>query len=271
MKTRIFSIAFLIIALALGYYLVTSIKTAIDDETRIKESEALIIERLMLIRDAEKAYQTVYGKFTSDWDTLINFVEHGQFPITKRTESIIQLAYGADSSVVTIDTLEIISARDYIFIKKHNVYGASDGVFGEYLVTPGQYVVKGSKIYSMVNNLTGKKLNQIAKYSGRVSGIIAKNDGEAITKGDLLFVLTEEMHDPNIDVSQMPYIPFTDPARKFDIYAERIERNRLWVNVVEVRDVSPINPLRSEENEANNKKPLRFGSRTEVTTAGNWE
>ena len=138
MKTRIFSIAFLIIALALGYYLVTSIKTAIDDETRIKESEALIIEKLMLIRDAEKAYQTVYGKYTSDWDTLVNFIEHGQFPITKRTEHIIQLAYGADSSVVVIDTLEIVSARDYIFIKKHDIYGANEGVFVEYFVTPGQ-------------------------------------------------------------------------------------------------------------------------------------
>jgi hypothetical protein len=271
MKTRIFSIAFLIVALGLGYFLVSSIKTAIDEETRIKESEELIIQKLKLIRDAEKAYQTVYGKFTNNWDTLINFVEHGQFPITKRTESIIQLAYGADSSVVVIDTLEIVSARDYIFIKKHNAYGVSEGVFGEFFVMPGQYVIKGSKIYSMTNNITGKKVNQVAKQSGRVSSLITKNAGEVITKGELLFIQTEEIYDPNTDVSQMLYIPFTNPARKFDIYAERIERNRLWVNVVEVRDVSPINPLRSEENEANNKKPLRFGSRTEVTTAGNWE
>ena len=86
MKTRIFSIGFMLLAVALGVYLVLRIKNSIDEETRIKQSETLIIEKLMLIRDAEKAFQTVYGKYTSDWDTLMNFIENGQFPITKRTE-----------------------------------------------------------------------------------------------------------------------------------------------------------------------------------------
>ena len=271
MKTRIFSIGFMLIAIALGAYLVLRIKSTIDEETRIKQSEALIIEKLMLIRDAEKAYQTVYGEYTSNWDTLINFIENGQFPITKRTERIIELAYGVDSSIVVIDTLEVIPARDYIFVKSHNVYVAADGVFGEYFVEPGQYVIKGSKVYSMINNITGKKVNQIAKESGRVHDIVAKNEGDILSKGQMLFIMTEELYDPGTDISQLPYIPFSNPVVKFEIYAERVERNRLIVNVIEVRDIAPINPLRSEENEANSKKPLRFGSRTEVTTAGNWE
>ena len=271
MKTRIFSIVFLIVAIGLGYYLVNSIKSAIDKETRIKESEAQIIEKLKLIRDAEKAYQAVYGEYTNNWDTLINFVEHGQFPITKRTEKIIQLAYGADSSVVTIDTLEIVPVKKHIFEKKHTVYAAADGTFGEYFVTPGQYVIKGSKIYSMTNKITGKKVNQIAKETGRVHDMVKLNAGDPLTKGELLFLMTEEVYDPNTDLSQLAYIPFSDPPKKFELYADRIERNRLTVNVIEVRDVAPINPQRREENEANNKKPLRFGSRTEVTTAGNWE
>ncbi len=269
--TRIWSTVFLVIALGLGYFLVNSIKTAIDEEKKIKESEAIIIEKLKLIRDAEKAYQAVYGVYTDNWDTLINFIEHGQFPITKRTEHVIELAYGADSSVVTIDTIEIVPVKQYIFEKKHNVYAAADGTFGEYFVTDGQYIIKGAKIYSMVNNITGKKVNQVSKETGRVHDIVPKKEGSPLTKGELLFILTEELYDPNTNIAELPYIPFTDPPRKFEIYAERIERNRLTVNVIEVRDVAPINPARSEENEANNKKPLRFGSRTEVTTAGNWE
>ena len=271
MKTRIFSLGFMLLAIALGVYLVLRIKNTIDDETRIKQSETLIIEKLMLIRDAEKAYQTVYGKYTSDWDTLINFIENGQFPITKRTERIIELAYGVDSSVIVIDTLEIIPVRDYNLEKTHNIYAASDGVFGEYFVEPGQYVIKGSKVYSMINNITGKKVNQIAKESGRVHDIVAKSEGTVLTKGEMLFIMTEELYDPNTNISELPYIPFSDPLVKFEIYAERVERNRLLVNVIEVRDIAPANPQRSEENEANSKKPLRFGSRTEVTTAGNWE
>jgi biotin carboxyl carrier protein len=271
MKTRIFSIGFMLVAILLGAYLVFQIKDTIDEETRIKQSEALIIDKLMLIRDAEKAYQTVYGRYTNSWDTLINFIEEGQFPITKRTERIIELAYGVDSSVVIIDTLEIIPVRQYIFEKTNNVYAAVDGVFAEYFVEPGQYVIKGSKIYSMINNITGKKVNQIAKESGRVHDIVAKNEGDLLTKGQMLFIMTEELYDPNTDVSQLPYIPFTDPPIKFEIFTELVERNRLIINVIEVRDLASSNPMRSEENEANSKKPLRFGSRTEVTTAGNWE
>jgi biotin carboxyl carrier protein len=271
MKTRIFSLGFMVLAIALGAYLVLRIKSTIDDETRIKQSETLIIKKLMLIRDAEKAYQSVYGKYTSDWDTLINFIDNGQFPITKRTERIIELAYGVDSSVIVIDTIEIIPVRDYILEKTHNIYAASDGVFGEYFVEPGQYVIKGSKIYSMINNITGKKVNQIAEETGRVHDIVAKSEGTVLNKGEMLFIMTEELYDPNTNISELPYIPFSDPKVKFEIYAERVERNRLLVNVIEVRDIVSTNPQRSEKNEANSKKPLRFGSRTEITTAGNWE
>jgi hypothetical protein len=261
----------MLLAIVLGAYLVLRIKSTIDEETSIKQSEILIIEKLMLIRDAEKAYQKVYGSYTSNWDTLINFIENGQFPITKRTETIIELAYGVDSSVIVIDTIEIIPVRQYIFEKSHNVYAAGDGVFGEYYVEPGQYVIKGSKVYSMTNKITGKKVNQIAKESGRVHDIVAKSDGSQLIKGEMLFIMTEELFDPDTDISQLPYIPFSNPIVKFEIYAERIERNRLLVNVIEVRDIASTNPSRSEDNEANSKKPLRFGSRTEVTTAGNWE
>lgn len=271
MTTRILSIGFMLIAIGLGAFFVLRIKGTIDEEARIKESEKLIIKKLMLIRDAEQAYQTVYGKYTANWDTLVNFIENGQFPITKRTEKIIELAYGADSSVVIIDTLEIIPVKQYIFEDKHNVYVNADGSFVKYLVTPGQYIVKGTKIYSMYNDLTGKTVDQVAKESGRVGELSAFNNGDLITKGQLLFIMTEELYDPATDISQLPYIPFSDPAQTFDIYAERIERNRLMVNVIEVRDIASQNPLRSEDNEANSRKPLRFGSRTEVTTAGNWE
>jgi biotin carboxyl carrier protein len=271
MTTRIFSFVFMLIAIGLGAFLVLRIKSTIDEETQIKKSEQLIINKLKLIRDAEKAYQSVYGQYTANWDTLINFIENGQYPITKRTERIIQLAYGADSSVVEIDTLEIIPVREYIFEDNHNVYANADGTFIKYLVSPGQYVIKGSKIYTMINALTGKKVDQVAKETGRVHDITPLSNGDPLIKGKLLFIMTEELYDPETDISQLPYIPFTDPAQKFDIYAERIERNRLMVNVIEVRDIASKNPARSEDNEAYTKKPLRFGSRTEVTTAGNWE
>lgn len=74
---------------------------------------------------------------------------------------------------------------------------------------------------------------------------------------------------PNFDLANMPFIPGTED--RFEMYAAKISRGGVMVDVVEVRDIKPINPKRSEANEANIKKPLRFGSRTNITTSGNWE
>ena len=53
--------------------------------------------------------------------------------------------------------------------------------------------------------------------------------------------------------------------------AGKIEKGGVSVNVVEVKNPKPIDPDRNESNDANINKPLRFGSRTSITTAGNWE
>jgi len=75
---------------------------------------------------------------------------------------------------------------------------------------------------------------------------------------------------PNLELSRLKYIPETE-NKIFDIFADEIVKGGVTVDVVEVRDTAPVNSNRKESNEARNKKPLRFGSRTEVTTAGNWE
>lgn len=271
MKTRIFSIIALVVALVLAGILVSRIKYAIDEEKRIAKSEAVVIDKLKLIREAEKAYQEVHNRYTNNWDSLINFVENGKYPITKRSEQIIELAYGADSVVVTIDTLDIIPAKEYIFIKKHDVFAADNGQFVEFFVKVGQPIRKGQKIYSMISATTNKKVNQIAKNAGVVTKIEDIKPNSKLNKGQLLFSMREEAFDPNTDISKLAIIPLTNPPAKFDLFADRIEKNRLMVNVIEVRDTQPVDPTRKESNEANNRKPLRFGSRTEVTTAGNWE
>jgi len=271
MNTRIYSIIFLVIALGLAVYLVNSIKSAIDSQAAIKDSEAAVIEKLKLIRESEKTYQEVYGSYTNNWDTLINFIEHGKYPILDKKEFVQELSYGADTVIVKIDTVDIIPAKQQIFEDKHDVYAASDGVFKKFFVSVGSKVVKGQKIYSMVNALNGKVVNQIAKNKGVVTKLGSIADGDQLKKGQTLFSMLEEKFDPDTDISKLAYIPMTDPPKKFDLFADRIEKNRIMVDVIEVRDIASINPKRSEKNEANNRKPLRFGSRTEVTTAGNWE
>ena len=43
------------------------------------------------------------------------------------------------------------------------------------------------------------------------------------------------------------------------------------VDVLEVIDPCPADPTRKESNDNRKRKYLRFGSRDEVTTTGNWE
>lgn len=271
MKTRIFSIITLVIALVLAYFLVSNIKFAIDEEKRITKSEAVVIDKLMLIREAEKAYQEVNNRYTNNWDSLINFIEHGKYYVTKRSEQIIELAYGADSIVVTIDTIDVLPAKEYIFVKNHDIFIADNGNFMEFFVKEGQEIRKGQKMYSMYSATAGKVVNQMSKVAGVIISMESITSNTKMSKGELLYQVKEEKFNPNTNISQLSVIPLTNPPAKFDLFADRIEKNRLMVNVVEVRDSKPVDPKRKEDNEANNLKPLRFGSRTEVTTAGNWE
>jgi len=75
---------------------------------------------------------------------------------------------------------------------------------------------------------------------------------------------------PNFKASNLIFVPGYENV-KFEIWASKIEKGGVEVDVVEVRNPKPFDPNRKEANEANINKPLRFGSRTSITTAGNWE
>jgi hypothetical protein len=158
--------------------------------------ESAIINRLKMIREAELGYKSVNGSYTNNWDELLNFIDSGSFYITQRTETIITLDYGADSTYVEIDTLGTVFVMDSLF-------------------GPSKY--------------------------------------------------------PNFSLEDFPYVPGVQPRTKFLMWADKITKAGLMVDAVEVWNPSPINPKRSEDSEYNTKKPLRFGSRTNITTVGNWE
>ena len=116
-KTKIFSIVFGLLALFLAWYLYNSINSSIVESERIAKMEARIIEQLKMIREAEIAYLSVNGQYTSDWDKLINFVDTGSFYITESKEFIKTLAYGADSIWTVTDTLGTVPVIDSLFTK----------------------------------------------------------------------------------------------------------------------------------------------------------
>ena len=183
----------LLLAAGLAFYLVNSIKFSIDEEARINEAEAKVIEKLKMIRSAQIAFQSVNGQFASEWDTLLNFIDSGNIFLIQRREETVLLDYGAEETTLYLDTLGSVTVID--------------------------------SLSSSIPNFVASNLINVPGYE-------------------------------NV---------------QFEIWASKIEKGGVEVDVVEVRNPKPFDPNRKESNEANINKPLRFGSRTSITTAGNWE
>lgn len=140
-----------------------------------------------------------------------------------------------------------------------------------YQAIHGQYTSDWDKLLSFID--TGKiyliqKTEEIITLPYGADSISVQIDTlGSVPVRDSLF---SEQKYPNFNLDRLPYIP-GKPNTRFDIYADKITKSGIEVDVIEVKDVDPLNPMRSEESKAFNRKPLRFGSRTEVTTTGNWE
>lgn len=115
MTTKILTVVFFVIAICLGGYLVWSIDKTVQQEAEIESVENEVKNKLMLIREAQIAYQAVNGQYTSEFPKLINFIDTGNFYLVQRKENIITLEYGADSIYVEVDTLGTKPVRDSLF------------------------------------------------------------------------------------------------------------------------------------------------------------
>jgi len=74
---------------------------------------------------------------------------------------------------------------------------------------------------------------------------------------------------PNFDPANLAELPHA-PGKYFSLYARDSVRSGVNVDYLEVVDVFPFDRSRSEDNDIPNRRFLRFGSKTEITTAGNW-
>ena len=80
---RIIQILFVLIIIVLGYLIVESIMEPIRFNQEVDTREQATINRLINIRDAQKAYKDVYKTYTGSFDTLIAFVDTGAFTVVK--------------------------------------------------------------------------------------------------------------------------------------------------------------------------------------------
>lgn len=267
MITRILTVVLLAISVGMLWYLYDSIDTVIKTKEDIKNKETSVTNALKLIREAEMVYLSVNGKYTASWDTLRRFIESGRVPIVDRHEKIEQLAYGGEKVTVVVDTLGFITAKERIFKKNFTVNAGDDGIFKGFLVKEGDNVLKTQRAFAIQVGTDVREQPFIE--DGIVASLEKINAGDQVTKGKTLVNYYNYAFDINTDISKLGYKPGTEVM--FDIFVGKVDKSGVAVQVIEVKDPSPDNPMRKESNEQKPRKPLRFGSRLDVSTAGNWE
>lgn len=93
MKTAI-QIILTIAILTLGYLCWESIQKPVRFKAARLMRQEKVIERLQQIRKAQRAYKSVYGKFTGSFDTLISFINNDSLPLIRMegrlTDSMIE-------------------------------------------------------------------------------------------------------------------------------------------------------------------------------------
>jgi len=80
---RVIQILFVLIIIILGYLIVESIMEPIRFNQEVEVREQATIDRLIDIREAQKAYKDIYKRYTASFDTLISFLDTGSFSVVK--------------------------------------------------------------------------------------------------------------------------------------------------------------------------------------------
>lgn len=80
---RVIQVLFVLIIVVLGFLIVESIMEPIRFNKEVEVRETATIDRLIDIREAQKAYKDIYKQYTGSFDTLISFLDTSSFQVVK--------------------------------------------------------------------------------------------------------------------------------------------------------------------------------------------
>jgi hypothetical protein len=114
-----------VVIIVLAYLIFRGINEPIQFNKEKKYRYGHVIQRLKDIRTAEIAYKSVNGAYTGDFDTLIDFIKNGHFPVIKQIGNV------EDSAAVIIRDTILIPVRDSLFRANYPVDSLPYVPFGE--------------------------------------------------------------------------------------------------------------------------------------------
>jgi hypothetical protein len=121
MKT-IIQIVLWIACIGLGYLIYDSVTGPIEFKKVKIERFGKVVAKLKDIRNSQEAYKTVNGNYAKDFNSLIKFIDTGNYVITQQRDSSFMefdKSYQIDmlKEVKIIDTLGFVSVKDSLFKK----------------------------------------------------------------------------------------------------------------------------------------------------------
>ncbi len=81
MKSNVIKIVLSVIIIVLAFLLINSIMAPVKFENEKTKRERIVIKQLKEIRDVQVAYKGIHNRYTSSFDTLIDFIKTGQIPV----------------------------------------------------------------------------------------------------------------------------------------------------------------------------------------------
>ncbi|MBR9855009.1 MAG: hypothetical protein GYB37_10610 [Algicola sp.] len=113
-------ILFGVLSIFLGFKIYDSINAPIEFNKVRNERFSKVIDKLKDIRDSQEAYKTVNGKYAGNFESLIQFIDTGNYTITTQRDSSFMRydrAYQIDmqKDTVIVDTLGTVKVKDSLF------------------------------------------------------------------------------------------------------------------------------------------------------------
>ena len=116
LKTILINIALFAVVVFLAIKLIQSIQAPINFGNEKSAREAQVVQRLKDIRDAEIQYKQAYNKYTSDFDTLIDFCTNYEIPIINMIPDPEDTTFTRTIN----DTIGYVKVLDSLFGKRNN-------------------------------------------------------------------------------------------------------------------------------------------------------
>lgn len=114
MVNNIIKIALFIVIIVLAYFVVESVLGPVRFNKEVAKRNVEVIQNLRDIRTAEMAYKAMNGKYTSDFDTLVDFLKFGKIPMVKMTPD----PDDTTNTMTIRDTIGYIPVIDSLFGKR---------------------------------------------------------------------------------------------------------------------------------------------------------